>query len=292
MSDTPKAPRAFASGVSLTLFGTTTILVDLLPARRSDSTADTKLVCPSCEDGVKLDQQYACSANPKHGPFTNSDAHRAIAIDGMLRKVTTEELEALKAPTTPNGEAEFSVFQAAEVEAQTMPSGSVYRARPKSNAKIYHMLVDLVSDRSLAFIAELTLRGSQKLYRLVARDGLLTLVELIRPGEFHDIEVAGAEYDAALLVELTKFIKGSGDYAGILGEFNGDAWRNVHRERAEALAEAKRDPNSPTPETIEVAAREPEEDVMVGLAAMLATAKAPAKPARKRAPKKAAAAKA
>ena len=59
MSDTPNAPRAYASGVSMTLFGTMTLTVDLLPARRSDNVADPKLVCPACEEGVKLQQQYA-----------------------------------------------------------------------------------------------------------------------------------------------------------------------------------------------------------------------------------------
>lgn len=293
MSDTPKAPRAFASGVSMTLFGTMTLTVDLLPARRSDNAADPKLVCPACEEGVKLQQQYACPEHPEHGPFVSSEAHRAIEIDGMLRKVTDEELAALKQPTTPDKEAEFRVFRAADVERETLPGGSVYRARPKANAKVYHMLVDLVSDRSLAFIAELTLRGSQKLYRLVARDGLLTFVELIRPGEFHHIEVAGAEYDADVLTELSKFVKGGDGYAGVVEDFDGTVWRNTHRDRAAALAEAKRDPNSPTPEAVAVVVKKPEEDALVGIAAMLASAKGakPAKAAAKKAPAKKAPAK-
>lgn len=283
-----KPPRAFASGVQFTLFGgTMTMPVDLLPAKRSDGTVRLKTVCPACEEGVALSQRYICPEHDDHGPYESSEAHRAIEVDGLLKKLTDEEIEALKQPTIAEKEATFRVFHAADVERETLPNGSVYRVRPKANAALYHLLVDLVSDRTIAFLAEVTLKSSQKLYRLVSRDGLLTLVELIRPGEFHHIEVSSADYDAAMLERLSAFVKGDDEFEGIVEAFDGAEWENTHRERAAALAEAKRHPDAAAPPPIVSKAKTAAADPMAGLAAMLEQhAKPKAKPRKRAAAKR------
>ncbi len=276
-TDEHKNPRSVSSNVMLTFFGVSTIPVNILPAVISDP-KELKIVCPTCEDAQPLKQQYACTHNPEHGPFSSSDAHRAVKVDGTLLKVTTEQIEVLGETEVPKGIANVQVFKAEEVEANTFAAGSVYRIQPQTNPGLYSMFCDLVLDSNLAFVCELTMRSKQKMYRIMNREGMLTLVELIRPGSFHDVQVQHAEYDAGLLAQLQQF-------AGADPQpFVPDEWANREVEAVEDLKRAVSDPNAPKPEPV---SKVRADDPTAALAAMLATTK-PAKKPRKRAAKKAA----
>lgn len=278
--DAPEPPkvRAVASNYTATFFGLTSLVVDILPAKLPGDKSGLKIVCPHCTDATPAHQEYHCE---EHGMIPYDELGRAIDVDGVLRKVSEDEIETLKSTTVPKGVLDFSVFHATEIERETVQSGNVFRLRPQTNPALYHLIVDLVSDRKLAFVAEMTLRGSQKLYRVVARDGMLTLVELIRPGELRDVVVASGEYPVELLTELRDFAERQ------VSTFNPDTYRDVMRDRTAELVETKRNPDAPAPEPKPVAVKL--DDGLGGLRAMLElkSTKPEPKP-RKRAAKKAA----
>lgn len=284
----PKAQRAIASDVSLQIFGTVFLPVDIVPARRSDE-VKLEMVCPSCEDAHKLSQRYLCNEDPDHGPFTSGTAHRAVNVDGQLRKVTEAEIEEMKRPEIPAGAAVVRVFPADQVEDATMAAGSVYRIRPRVGAEAYALIVELVSstalrkDNRLAFCCELTIRNVTKLYRIIARDGILTLVELIRPGEFHDMELPLPSFEAKLLPQIVE--RCDNDF---LEQFDAEAFTDARRDRAAHLLEVKRDPNAEAPAPVVTKPVDQTASLMAMLEASITKApKKPAKRAAKKATKKA-----
>jgi len=287
-TETIKPIRAVASDVQCSFLGVITLPLDLVPVKRSDGAAKFELACTECDDPTKLSQQYVCPNNPDHGPFVSSTAGRAMKVDGILRLVSEDEMAAVKEPTLPKGEATFSVFHASSVESQTLPNGAVYRLRSKGAQKAgeaYAMLVDLLTDTTLAFICEMTNRGVQKMYRCISRDGSLMLTELIRPGEFYPSDLVSHEYDGRMLENATSILKAN------VEDFDPEIYRNVTRDRVTQLAEVKRDPNAPPIESVAKAKpAEEESDLFTALALAAENVKAPAKKApAKKAPKKAAA---
>lgn len=67
-----KKVRATSSGVTITMFGMTSLQVDLVPLKRGEREGP-KLVCPECEDVTRLAQRYVCpnhrSCSPLLPPF-------------------------------------------------------------------------------------------------------------------------------------------------------------------------------------------------------------------------------
>lgn len=277
--DEHKNPKSVASNVMFTFMGVSTLPVNLLPGKKSDP-KELRVVCPTCEAAHPLKQQYACEVDAKHGPFAVADAHRAIEVDKVLHKVTTDQIDVLKQTDVPTGVADVKFFNAADVEAHTIAAGNIYRVQPKANPDLYALYVELVqSSPELAFICELTMRNVQKMYRIVARDGILTLLELIRPGMFNDVRIEVGECDHDMLERLRGFALAS------VETFDPEAWKNKTIKSIAQLKKDVVDPNAPKPEPVETKrANEP----MAALEAMLAKAEAPA-PARKRTTKKAAA---
>lgn len=191
-----EAARATMIGATLSL-GVMTFQVDLISASRSKKNAASDVakptnVCPTCDTPSPLKQQLYCEAE-HHGPFGSKDADKAMLEDGQLKKVDIEDIKAVKAAVADTKSIDLHVYPAVQVEAHTVPGGSAYRLRPQRNAKgakfsaadveRYALVLQLVQNGQLAFIAEVGIKGSSSLYRCVAQDEALTLVGLVRPEE-------------------------------------------------------------------------------------------------------------
>lgn len=257
MTDTVKPAKAIGTTDLIFFEGMMSFTTSIVPVKKSGT--GLKLCCPACDDATKLDQRYICSVEASHGPYEQKEAHRAIEVDGMLRKVTAQEILDLKAATIADGEANFSVYHASDVEKCTMASGSLYRLRPKTGLKPYSMLVDLLKDESLAFVCEMTFKGGQKMYRCISRDGMLWLRELIRPHEFHAPENVVTDYPGALLEAATKKAEAS------VKTFDPVEYENVQRRRLAQLEDTKRDPNAPKPEVVKPVAKGDDVDDLVAM---------------------------
>lgn len=180
------AVRPTASNVTVS-FGLISFPVDLVPATRSKTTkaesVSTKTVCPTCTEPNPVSQVYKCEKG--HGPFAKGDTMKALQIDGVLHWPKAEQLAALAETDGVRGVIALTVHPAEQVETHTMPSGNIYRLRPRDNVEHYALVLALAEDAKVAFLCEVTNKGTTKLYRAIVRDGLLVLVELVRPSEFH-----------------------------------------------------------------------------------------------------------
>lgn len=243
--------RASLAGVTVSL-GVMNFDVDLVPAtrakadKRAADNVSLKRCCPTCTTGTPIKQLLFCEH--KHGPFPQNELAYAVETDKGLRKVTDDEATSVKAPTVEVKSVAFSVFPAGQVTSVTMPSGNVYRMRlpakaSKATKQAYALTLALVTDESLAFVAELVVKGATKLYRGVARDGMITLTELYRPSLFHEPDGADVACDEAL-VDV-----GRAMVAEMVADFDPEAWDSAAEARLVALqaaADAGETPPVPT----------------------------------------------
>lgn len=275
MSDT-KPQKAVASDVTVRLFdGMINVPVDLVSYLRSDDDPELRMVCPTCTDASPLSQQYRCEHNHICAP---NEAHRAISVDGTLRKVTDQEIAVLKATTVEPKTASFTIYEADAVEAETIYGKAVYRLRPRKSVEVYSMLADLIAGNpDLALVCEVNMRNAQKLYRCVTIDGALVLRELVRPGEKHEFELVTAAYPEGLLANATALARQQ------VQKFDPAVYVSPMRGRKEELRTAKQDPNAAQPEPAAPKAEANVDDLVSMLAASVKPKKkAPAK----RAPRK------
>lgn len=272
-------PKTAVKDLNVSLLdGLMNLKVDALPTKRAAETVSFKVIVPLPGEPTQPKQMYVHPddvASTK-GPvrmWTTTECDRAREVDGILHRVTQEEIDAAKEPAIEKGSIDLKVYDAGAVEGTTRPSGALYTLRPKAVPHVYAMLVDLAADTGLALIGEMTVRDVQRLYRLVSWNGSLLLQELIRPGEFYDAEDYTHDYPAALLTKMKDACMAS------LAVFDPDAYTNHLREQAAALDAAKRDPNAPVVKPAKPApVRESVDDLM----AMLDGVAAKAKPAKGR----------
>lgn len=228
--------RSFATGVDLLFFGVMNVQGDLMPAALpANKDVRFKMICTECDDPTPLEQRYLCTAHPdEHGPFVVSTAGRAKVVGSgkteQLYKVTDEQIAALKTPTLPEKQMTVHVFDADTVNAATIPSGNAYRLRPSGRLDLYAVLVDLVANPQYAFVGEMTVKGTQKMWRISSRSGQLFLSELVRPADVAPGDnLDDVVYDAAALEMVTKLA------ADNLEEFDPAAFADVIAERAREM---------------------------------------------------------
>lgn len=171
----------------------------LYPVKDSSGERDTglKMVCPSCKNSL-LDQVYCCQAGctpdanapalSPHGWKTGEVGSDRVRVEGKgkdakLTFVSGDEIEAAKAGTVLKGEMSLAIYPANEVEKATWPGGTTYCFEPETADKVYAMLLTAAGDTTKALIGIINMRGTEKLYRLVAHEGTLRVVELLRPEE-------------------------------------------------------------------------------------------------------------
>lgn len=258
--DRTEAARATMVGTTLSL-GVMSFQVDLIAATRSkkNAAADTaKLtsVCPTCTTASPIKQQYYCEAE-HHGPFTMKDAHKALAKDGVLTKVDMETVKAVKESVASTKSIDLHIYPASQVEAATLPGGAVYRLRPQRNTKgaqygaadtqRYALLLQLVANTDLAFVAEVGIKSASSMYRCIAHDGALALVGLVRPEELVPADLV----EVPDLPEVSEALANTGRHmvTECTEEFDPAAWADgiqaglkELRETVEAAPETEAEP--------------------------------------------------
>lgn len=271
-------PKTAVKDLSVSLLdGIMTLKVDAIACKKTEETIKFSLICPGEDEPIRPRQMYVHPDDVDSGTaarmWTTAECDRAREVDGILYRVTAEEIEASKEPVLPPGQIDIHVYPAEDFEKVTRPNGTVMRLRPKAVPHVYAMLTDLVKDETKAYAGELTIRGVQRLYRMHSWDGTLILQEQIRPGEFYEAEGYDHDYPAALLSKMQNAVEAT------LAEFNPDEFVSVLRERAAALDAAKKDPNAP-----QIKASEPKEsskESVDDLMALLDSVAAPKKPAKR-----------
>lgn len=290
MSTATKAPRAIQKNAELTFLGVITLVANIMPTKRSASgDPETKLVCPVLDTATPLKQYYMVEDKPELGKWTVAECHRALSVDDKLVKISTDALNALKEPTLPAGECDFKVFPLTDVLDNTLQSGTTYLVSPTKMSEgsraqqSYSMLIDLTEDaerQGLTFVGELTVKGVQRMYRVIVRNGNLLLQELVRPDEILPPVEFPSGYDGALLETAAKLM------ASQVAEFNPAEYGNEVKARARQLAADIADGKEPDVPAVATEKSTEDTDDLLALLTASVEAAAPEKPARKRAAKK------
>jgi non-homologous end joining protein Ku len=244
MANTVSKPAVKDATMSL-LGGMMNITVDILPAKLAEETVSFPYICPDEDEPVKPKQMYVHpdDVDKDTGPirmWASGELDHAREVDGILHRVTKAEMDAAREAVLPPKEIALSIFPADEVEAVARPGGALYRVRPKASPHVYAMILDAVEKATnKAFIGEMTIRGKQRMYRLLAWNRNLILQEQIRPGEFYDPEDYTHEYPSKLLDSFIAAVDAQTE------TFDPEAYANFLRDRAKEIDDAKRDPNAP-----------------------------------------------
>jgi non-homologous end joining protein Ku len=236
----PSKVRASLTGVTVSC-GVISFDVDLVPAtkakadKRAANSPSLTRICPHCVDPARIQQKLFCENG--HGPLSQNDLEHATTVDDVLVRVDPDDVAEAAVPTVEARSVAFSVFRSADVERATLPSGNIYRMRlpakpSKATRQAYALMLDLVADADLAFIAELVIKGVSKLYRGVARDGMITLTELMRPSLFHAPDGVDVEFQPALAVAARTMID------EMVSTFDPDEWESAAESRLRALQAA------------------------------------------------------
>lgn len=231
--------RPTATNVTVS-FGLISFPVDLISAvetkQRKAQTASKTMVCPTCQADGRLSplrQQYTCSHDGSHGPVARGDAGVAVKVDGELRAVDPAAIEEAEQVTGVRDVIALTVHPAADVEGCTFPSGNIYRLRPRGNESHYGLVLNLAADTAVAFVCEVTNKGATLLYRLVERDGMLVLVELVRPERLTEsFDLPDVSFDPRLMDQGKVLVE------SMLEPFFPDDWVDRRKARLVALAES------------------------------------------------------
>ncbi len=281
-----KASTAVKDANLSLLSGAMNLTVDILHTVRTDGkTPSFPLICPDEDPPLKPKQFYVHPDDEDGiGPtlvngttpvrmWTVSECDHAREVDGILHRVTAEEMAATKEPVLPVKMIDITIFPAEQVEAQSRPSGALFRVRPKNSPHIYSMIARAVEQAdNKAFIGEMTVRGVQRMYRLITWQGVLMLQEWIRPGEFH----AAEDYEHDFPTKLLDSFLNAADT--LTEEFDPVAYANFLRDRAAELDDSKRDPNAPKVAPARpVPVAKDDADSLTSMLESLAAAKKPAK---------------
>lgn len=238
MTEIVKAAKPATKDATLSLLGgLLTLNVDVLPAKIAEERVTLTYIIPDIDEPTRPEQMYVDPADPAR-QWKPGQLDKARDVDGILYRVDPDEVAEAKTPLLPTGQIDVTSFPAEQVEKVCRPSGALYRLRPKAAPHVYAMLVDLLADRTVAFVAELTIRGNQRMYRVESWNGALILQEQVRPGEFYAAEDYSKEYPEALLDKMQTAVSTT------VEDFDPDTYRSFLRDRAAELDAAKRDPNA------------------------------------------------
>lgn len=251
------AQRAAAHAhLSLGLISIPVDLVSTVEAAKKSAT-QFNMLCPDCNEPTKPEQFYMCEN--KHGvnglvttgatPYKAGDlTRRGKIVDGRMIEIPADEAKAVK-ESDDDGDAIFTLSRcpAEQVENATLPADLSYRVRPPKIGgtgdkyrQVYSLFYELASDPTQAIIGEITLRKQARLARLITHRGQLVLQLLVRPDDLAPAEhidlVDLSDKERAMAQALVE---------SVTSDFDTDQYRNLARERAEALIAAKAaDPNA------------------------------------------------
>lgn len=225
---------------------------DFVAAKATDNSVKFKVICAHPEHGkeaVAPAQRYLCEGNTvedkvraivsdasltkatdiraaieaalttAHPAFTANEGGRAREVDKALHPVTPEEIAEIKsADTSDITEGQMALLSSPkeQVQAQVIPSGTVYRLRPRNGAfQAYSILMDAI-ERTYAeyqVYGEIIARDTQKMFLVSVftdPDGTRQLIaqESLRPGDmaeldkcYVDVSERHAEKAAELIAE-------------------------------------------------------------------------------------------
>lgn len=216
-------------------FGVITVRVDLVSAQQSKATKaksniSTTNLCPACKGDRPLQSQLWCEDG--HGPFKADNSRKAVTVNGELKATTAEAVTEAKVSTVKEKTADLSVFPAEQVEAATLPSGNMFRLRSEPT-NTYGVLLSLVADRSHAFVCEMVVKGKACLYRAIAQNGTIVLVELVRPERMHPVDATVHTVDSRVVEGAQRLVE------AFLEDFVPGDWADERQARLKELGDAE-----------------------------------------------------
>lgn len=271
--------RAYLSEITVSL-GLFNVPCAFVPAKATDNSIKLKVVCPHADhgdDAIAPVQQYVCEGNDAvtlvrkalndpnitkignlrdaidaallgvHGPYASSGAARAREVDGVLHKLTPEQVEEFRKGAVDETDIveQQMALQASpreQVAANILPSGTVYRLRPKNGAFVaYSILMDAIAETEADTVVygEVIARDQQKLFALSVftdAEGTRQIIaqEMLRPGDLAELDHATVEYPDSHLKMAVDLIRQSTE------DFDPESYENRRKAKAEELDEQLR----------------------------------------------------
>lgn len=228
-------------------------------------------VCSNGHAEVKVRQVDTC---PSCGNTDKTTFVRGRVRTNEVTVVDSRELEKIKACDEEfKGRVNVQVVEANDE--LMVPVGSVYylASRSTTGSTGYALLAALIRKRpKVAFLAELSMAAAPRLFRLLVEDNVIVLREIARPEALRERPAVSGEVKAAEMKLGEQLVDTS------VTPFDPQAFRNRHHAAVQALVEGSHPVAASAPDG-SVATNG---DLLTQLAASLAAAGVPAKPAARR----------
>jgi non-homologous end joining protein Ku len=227
------APRAYVSDFKVKL-GPFTTNGKLVPIPRTGSNDYNrfKMVCPDCTEPTQVFQQYVCSTNPSHA-HSAGDMDRAKDLgDGVLMRVSQEEIAAAKESDLPDNEFHVTVHPVEEVSGSTWDGNNAWVFLPDAETEDYTLLAFLVQNSGKAFVSMCNIRNSEGLFRLDVWHGHLIVQKLFWPEDCNEFTNTTIDCPEAIASKALGFVE------RLVQPFDPDAYKSGVKERLVALEEA------------------------------------------------------
>lgn len=228
--------------------GLITVRGRLMPLRKSSDDRRYKMVSP---DGLPVEQRYLDS---KGNLWQRDELGRAKIEDDNIQVVDTAALEEARAAELPDNIMSLTVHPIADVETTMFPDKSnAYVFEPvikkgrkivddPDNTELHSLLYKVIEQSGDAFVAHMSVNGTEGLYRMSLFDGKIIVQKQLYPASLN-------EYPDYCIQDVApdRLQKGLAVARSLTKPFDPAEYRDVKQERLDALDEALVDGTTPGP---------------------------------------------
>lgn len=231
----PAKMNAYASNVTLSIGMLSTLgTLYTVAVTNAGKEEEFHLVCPDCTTpGEFLRQRYACTENPKHGPFVPDETKSGRLEDGKMVVLDRETVQEARSSIMPDKELDLQVHLRSEVEGHTWAKGNLYVFQPSGKSPLYGILKDVLRKRpEIVLLAKTSLRHHDKVVLVEFEGDQLVVREMLFPEDSR--EFAAVETDRSspkLIAQAEMLIDAS------LEKFDPDEYKKDSRARIKAVVE-------------------------------------------------------
>lgn len=154
-------------------------------------------VCPTCPEPVKPEQRYICPNDATHS-HPMRDLRKAKDIDGDLKFVEKDEIDAARASDLPVNVLRLTVHPKDEVWNKLWDSDNAYVFIPRNADEWFALLLRLVETTDKAFIGMCNLRNHEGLFRLDVWQGHIVVQKVVWPDEINEFDALPIQADDTL----------------------------------------------------------------------------------------------
>lgn len=230
--------RSYVSDFQIVIGGLLNTIGDLVGTKVTNAGREERmqLVCPVCQDAHPVKQFYKCTDDPSHTDFVSGDCMKARDEDGVLIKLTSEQITEAKKSELPEKKLEIRVHRLDDVRDSVVPESNAYLFRPRDpDDAVYQVILQYLDLHPEYVLMGLTqYRNNEKCVMLrKGLNGHLYVQELVWPEDIREFEAPKAVEHDDKFDKAIKLLQATLDAS--VEDFDSNEYRKESRKRIATL---------------------------------------------------------